>query len=144
MNAPAAADVPSVSPISASPKHIARLVISSASLDLKLATKLMMRGAASAPANSAHTKNTPSFAIRSVISPTLAVPVVATPVSTLSSSTAAKSSTTKIPTISRPCRSISIPLSRSTLTITAELLMDSAAPRKIASVAVQPSSVATA
>ena len=57
--------------------------------------------------------------------------------------TAAKSSTTRMPTIRRPCRSWSIPLSRSTLIMIAELLIERAAPRNIASVVLQPSSVAT-
>ena len=68
----------------------------------------------------------------------LVAPVVPTADRTLSRITAAKSSTTRMPMISRPCGLNIWPVSRSIFTMMAELLMESAAPRKKASVAVHP------
>ena len=143
MNAPTAAEMCSCCPTSARPKHSARLTTSITSVERKRATNLMMCGATSAPMNSAQTKNSPSRATKPATSPIFAVPLVAMPESMLSRMTAAKSSTTSMPTIRRPCRSCSIPASRSTLKMIAELLMESAAPRNIASMPLHPSSVAT-
>ena len=143
MNAPTAAEMCSCCPTRASPKHIARLTTNITSLDLKRATNLMMRGAISAPMNRAHTKKRPSRTMRVRTSPRFAVPEVATPDRTLSRMTAAKSSTTRTPTIKAPCRSFSSPVSRSTLMMMAELLIESAAPRNIASVVLQPRRIAT-
>ena len=61
------------------------------------------------------------------------------PVRALRSTTAAKSSTTNIPTTNRPRIVFSSPVSLSILTMTAELEIETAAPRKNASLALQPS-----
>ena len=137
-NAPAAAEIPRISPVRASVKQSASADSSKVSSDLNLATKLIIRGTKIAPRVREASANIASLVTSGPISASEAAPVEATPESKVRSTTAAKSSTTRIPTIKRPADELNLPESLRTFTRIAELLIETAAPKKIESIGSQP------